>query len=250
MKSIHGFLESTSKSQDELNKHMSEIMLPILSYVLKKDALELKEPAGEIMSIIAEGLSAAARGELVLPVILEMAHDELSEENRVVAIQLLSKLAKTLGADLCEHFIGFEILALGEDPATRVRKECVANLEGISKVVNQKFVQERFLPFFVKMAEDPAWIVRKAVVEAIVPMSAACGQDPLQQQLVEIMKKLLKDSNKWVKVSGYKNLGPFIHTLKDFNAPLLDLFVHMTDPTVNNLTTDNEVHHFLCVLAN
>jgi hypothetical protein len=35
-----------------------------------------------------------------------MAHDDASEENRVVAVQLFSKMAALFGKDLCEQFIG------------------------------------------------------------------------------------------------------------------------------------------------
>jgi hypothetical protein len=50
-----------------------------------------------------------------------MAHDD-SEENRIVAVQLFSNLSDCFGQQLCEQFIGLEILSLGDDPSVRVRK--------------------------------------------------------------------------------------------------------------------------------
>ncbi len=44
-----------------------------------------------------------------------MAHDELNEENKMVAVQLLGRLSDTFGQSLTESFVAFEILSLGED---------------------------------------------------------------------------------------------------------------------------------------
>jgi hypothetical protein len=53
----------------------------------------------------------------------------------------------------------------------------------------------------------------------------------------------LKDLNKWVKISAYKNLGPFIATLEggEVNEKLFENYIKMTEPAINNLGTDNEV---------
>ena len=45
-------------------------------------------------------------------------------------------------------------------------------------------------------------------------MAEMCEQAEREQVLTEIMLNLLKDSNKWVRVSAYKSLGKFIYTLK------------------------------------
>lgn len=54
-----------------------------------------------------------------------MAHDDANEENRVVALQLMGRLCKIFGVQLCESFIAFEILSLGEDAKFLVRREAV-----------------------------------------------------------------------------------------------------------------------------
>jgi hypothetical protein len=48
---------------------------------------------------------------------------------------------------------------------------------------------------------------------------------------------LLKDQNKWVRISAYKNLGPFIHHVKrKLNPELLKEFCRMPDNDVNGLS--------------
>lgn len=53
----------------------------------------------------------------------------------------------------------------------------------------------------------------------------------------------LKDSNKWVRLSAYKNLGRFIWTLKELkiNEKLVSEFCRMTENDVNSIGRDNEV---------
>ena len=57
------------------------------------------------------------------------------------------------------------------------------------------------------------------------------------------MLSFLKDSNKWVKLSAYKNLGKFIWTLKGLriNEKLVQEFFRMTDNDINSIGRDNEV---------
>lgn len=43
----------------------------------------------------------------MLACVLELAHDDKSEDNRVIAVILLAKMAALFGRDLCEHFVGF-----------------------------------------------------------------------------------------------------------------------------------------------
>ena len=57
------------------------------------------------------------------------------------------------------------------------------------------------------------------------------------------MLSFLKDSNKWVRISAYKNLGPFIFQLKGlkFNQELLKQYCKMADNDINNLSKQNEI---------
>lgn len=55
---------------------------------------------------------------------------------------------------------------------------------------------------------------------------------------------MLKDSNKWVKLSAYKALGPFISSLNGMNISekLFEAYSQMTTSSVNSLSADsNEV---------
>ena len=90
--------------------------------MLQLPQLDIKEEAGNCLANVAYLIEVDSRGESVLKNVLEMAHDDANEENRMVAVQLFSKMAALFGKDLCEQFIGLEFKSLGEDPNLKVRK--------------------------------------------------------------------------------------------------------------------------------
>jgi hypothetical protein len=45
-------------------------------------------------------------------------------------------MADCFGKDLCEQFIGLELLSLGEDSNPKVRKEAIIHLPNLSKEVS------------------------------------------------------------------------------------------------------------------
>ena len=103
-----------------------------------------------------------------------MAHDDSNEENRIVAVQLFSKMADTFGRDLCDQFIGLEILSLGEDSHLKVRQEAIINLPIISKEVSQSFFRNRLLKFYQKKSNEQNWGIRKSCVDILIEMAAIC----------------------------------------------------------------------------
>lgn len=242
--------------------------------------MAIKEEAGENIGKVAHFLNEEDRGKYILTTVLSMAHDDLNENNRIVAVQvllnfllkfinslpflikskLLSKMASCFGKDLCEQFVGLEFLSLGEDPQIRVRKEAINNLSLLAKVVTHGFFKQRLLPFylrsyliinlffiikyiFISVTNDNAWVVRKACVDNLVEITQLCEPNDRESFLTVVMLKFLKDTNKWVKISSFKQLGPFISTLAglNINEKLYESYCMMTDPSLNSISPDNEV---------
>ena len=82
-------------------------------------------------------------------------------------------------------------------------------------MVSQDFFNKRFLPFFSEKTQDVGnWAIRKSCVDIIIDISELTSSSEKENLLSEIMLTLLKDTNKWVRISAYKNLGKFIHVLK------------------------------------
>ena len=74
-------------------------------------------------------------------------------------------------------------------------------------------------------------------------MAELSPNEEKEGQLSELMLVFLRDSNKWVRLSAYKNLGRFIWTLKGLkiNEKLIQEFYRMTDNDINSIGRDNEV---------
>lgn len=55
------------------------------------------------------------------------------------------------------------------------------------------------------------------------------------------MLNLLKDSNKWVRLSAYKNLGKFIYMLKGLkmSEKLVQEYCRMPDNDINSIGREN-----------
>lgn len=97
----------------------------------------------------------------------------------------------------------------------KVRKEAIKHLPIISKLVSKQFFANRFSSFFIEKARDNSnWAIRKACVDIIIDMAELSTDAEKEGNLTDIMLSFLKDSNKWVRLSAYKNLGRFIYMLK------------------------------------
>jgi len=92
----------------------------------------------------------------------------------------------------------------------------------------------------ISLANDTASIVRKACVDIIVNIVEMSEPKVRETTLTNLILKFLKDSNKWVKISGYKQLGPFINSLSnhEISDKLLENYCQMA---FEELSSVNEV---------
>jgi len=59
-----------------------------LQTLLESQNIDIKEEAGREIARIAPYLSEDDRGILILTKVINMAHDEINEENKIVAVQV------------------------------------------------------------------------------------------------------------------------------------------------------------------
>lgn len=61
------------------------------------------------------------------------------------------------------------------------------------------------------------------------------------------MLSFIKDTHKWVKISAFKSLGPFIASLKAraIHPQLIEAFQKMATHEINDLSLENEIF-FAC----
>lgn len=89
--------------------------------MLKSDSLDLKERTADVLGNASPRLNERLRSEVALKEAIHLVHDE-NEENKMVGVQLITKLAGSLSQDYCEQFVAKEMLSLGEHQSIRVRK--------------------------------------------------------------------------------------------------------------------------------
>ena len=71
------------------------------------------------------------------------------------------------------------------------------------------------------MCEDGVWGVRKACADVFMPVSCVCSPTVRKSELSPIFTNLLKDQSRWVRMTAYQALGPFISTFADSNITAL-----------------------------
>merc|ERR1719266_2854935 len=77
------------------------------------------------------------------------------------------------------------------------------------------------LPKFFYLCEDGVWGVRKACADVFMPVSCVCSPTVRKSELSPIFTNLLKDQSRWVRMTAYQALGPFISTFADSNITAL-----------------------------
>ena len=67
----------------------------------------------------------------------------------------------------------------------------------------------------MELCEDEIWGVRKACAETFMSVSCACTLQVRKQSLAPLFANLLIDQSRWVRMSAFQTLGPFISTFAD-----------------------------------
>lgn len=67
-------------------------MIPLLKNLLKSEENNIKEKSGSLLSQVSLKLDQKQRGEHILTIMLELSHDDINSNNRVIAIDLLTSL--------------------------------------------------------------------------------------------------------------------------------------------------------------
>ncbi|CAM1292720.1 PPP4R1 (predicted), partial [Pycnogonum litorale] len=154
--------------------------------------------------------------EQVCPVILRLTEPDSFDDNyRTEAVALMSKLAPFIGMDLTLRFFLDKFSALCSDSLFHVRKVCAANFGDMCSVVGTETTESVLLPKFYYLCEDSVWDVRKACSEVFMAVSCACSLDTRKNDLAPLFINLLCDPSRWVKMSAFQTLGPFISTFAD-----------------------------------
>lgn len=208
---------------------MCNDILPIVQRLLQDGQAEVRVAAGETLVAAAAWIKREDLGPVVLTIVLAMAHDDGSEDMRMLSAVLLNELADTLGPELCYQFVIPEVIALAEDPVFKVRKAAALNLDAVFRTSGPAHATKRLLPAYLRLASDDIWGVRKAAAESIVSVSKCLDPAVRVSEMVPLMERFTSDASKWVRSAANQHLGPFIATLPrgKVSQVLLNAYVRM-----------------------
>eukprot|EP01094_Clydonella_sp_ATCC50884_P019139 TRINITY_DN3679_c0_g1_i1.p1 TRINITY_DN3679_c0_g1~~TRINITY_DN3679_c0_g1_i1.p1 ORF type:complete len:563 (-),score=208.60 TRINITY_DN3679_c0_g1_i1:427-2115(-) len=164
----------------------------------------------------------------VQPLLLELSENEEMEEHRVIAAELLHKIALVFPSYLNQELLHM-LVRSSSDAQFRVRKAVALALGPCCLKLGNELVKESGLPTFLQLCGDDIWGVRKACAESLVSLSQSVSSEEREHKLVPVFEKFTTDLSRWVRTSAYQNLGPLIATFEPGCVPsrLLECFISM-----------------------
>ncbi|XP_063232805.1 serine/threonine-protein phosphatase 4 regulatory subunit 1-like isoform X2 [Bacillus rossius redtenbacheri] len=169
-----------------------------------------------LMVLMEQGLiDMQAVEERVCPMILTLTELDSLVELHSCAVTLMSKMAPLIGQAATEKFFLDRFALLCGDSVFYVRKVCATNFGEFCSVVSTQSIENTLLPRFVDLCSDKMWGVRKACAEVFMSVSCACTMEMRKGTLASLFVNLLSDVSRWVRMSAFQTLGPFISTFTD-----------------------------------
>jgi len=207
----------------KLSHVVPESLLPmVVKFLTDFDIQVRKTSQAALLVLLEQGLVEKNDvKEQVCPVIIRLTEADSLDDYRTEAVALLSKMAPLIGKDMSEAIFLERFAALCVDPLFHVRKVCAANFGDFSSVVGMESTEKVLLPKFFYLCEDGVWGVRKACADVFMPVSCVCSPTVRKSELSPIFINLLKDQSRWVRMTAYQALGPFISTFADSNITAL-----------------------------
>ncbi|XP_011059766.1 PREDICTED: serine/threonine-protein phosphatase 4 regulatory subunit 1-like isoform X2 [Acromyrmex echinatior] len=140
------------------------------------------------------------------------SRDVADEHTRNANISLMCRLAPLIGSELTEKVFLPRYLDLCEDNDMMVRRICATHFGEMCIAVGKEKLYSKLIPMFIDLCGDRIWNVRKACVEVMMPVSCCLTTEHRRLLLADILAKHLIDDSKWVRISAFQILGPFIST--------------------------------------
>lgn len=173
---------------------------------------------------------------VICPTIESLSYIVINEHVRNANISLMCRLAPLIGSELTEKFFLTRYLDLCEDNDMMVRKICAIHFAEMCTAVGKEKLYSKLIPTFVDLCGDRIWNVRKACVEVMMPVSCCSTPEHRRLLLADILAKHLNDDSKWVRISAFQILGPFIST---FNKQFAEVTYNKNGELVYTRKQDN-----------
>ncbi|XP_011880997.1 PREDICTED: serine/threonine-protein phosphatase 4 regulatory subunit 1-like isoform X1 [Vollenhovia emeryi] len=196
---------------DVLRNHLLDIVMKYLSDI-DNQVRQMAQSA--LTTLVKRGLlDNDAIENVICPTMESLLFCMMADEHvRNANISLMCRLAPLIGSELTEKVFLARYLDLCEDIDMMVRRICATHFGEMCTAVGKEKLFSKLIPTFVDLCGDRVWNVRKACVEVMMPVSCCLTPEHRRLLLADILAKHLNDDSKWVRISAFQILGPFIST--------------------------------------
>ncbi|KAK0077584.1 hypothetical protein PV325_003727 [Microctonus aethiopoides] len=165
-----------------------------------------------LLKIIERGLLDKESAEfIVAPTLLRMPLLPAKLEFHR-AIDGMSKVASVLDPQTAERLFLNRYLLLCSDDHFFIRKSCAMHFGEFATAMTKETLYKSLLPMYEHLCKDMIWSVRQSCVDAMISVACCVSLEYRRTTLSQILANHLNDASKWVRLSAFQILGPFITT--------------------------------------
>ncbi|XP_031341311.1 serine/threonine-protein phosphatase 4 regulatory subunit 1-like isoform X4 [Photinus pyralis] len=196
---------------------ISEHLLPIVVNNLGDKDNQIRKTAQlSLFFLLEKNLVTRTQAEIqVCPAVLGLSNSDTLMDYHTGSITLMSRLVPFLGREVTERVFLQRFSQLCMSNMFCVRKVCASHFGDFCAVIGKEAYDNVLLPSYLNLCADEIWGVRKACAEVIISVSSACSSAKRRMSLAPVFAKLLQDQSRWVRLSAFESLGPFISTFAD-----------------------------------
>ncbi|GLV33903.1 Protein phosphatase 2A at 29B [Carabus blaptoides fortunei] len=194
-----------------------EHLLPlVVKYLGDTDNQVRKSTHATLLTLMEQGLVPRNAIETqVCPKVLDFTHADNLMDYHTGAVALMGKMVPLLGRETTERLFLQRFSELCANNMFYIRKICASSFGEFCAVVGRGAYENVLLPCFIELCADEIWGVRKACAEVVMTVSCACSPESRRNTLAPAFARLLQDQSRWVRMSAFQTLGPFISTFAD-----------------------------------
>ncbi|RMZ95186.1 serine threonine- phosphatase 4 regulatory subunit 1 [Brachionus plicatilis] len=185
----------------------------LISDLMPETAYQVKKCASSALLNLVEKQLVDNRQieEIIIPCLLSLVKEN-NEDFHIDCITLFGKLAPLIGRELTTKYFLEPFCRLCVSPVFHTRKTCATYIAEIANIISSEDVENHLLPNFCEFMKDQVWAIRKVCADQFSSFAQTCSRKIRETVLTEYFARLLEDNSRWVKISAYKSLGPFIST--------------------------------------
>ncbi|XP_067934475.1 serine/threonine-protein phosphatase 4 regulatory subunit 1-like isoform X2 [Watersipora subatra] len=212
---IADYCVANSPHIEGLSNALSTAILPSLVRCLHDTHNQVRKTTQSALIILLENrlIDQVDVEELICPVLMDLFLPEmLAEEHRTEAVSLMVRISLLVSKDVVEKLFLPKFCELCSESMFHIRKVCATSIGEMCRIVGPQLAEQYLLPKFFNLCEDGIWGVRKACTECFMDVSSSLSPNTRRAELAQLFVGLLCDQSRWVRMSAFQALGPFIST--------------------------------------